>query len=309
MYRLLLFFICLIVSIQSSYSQDAQQPTIMVFPSDNLLKRLDCLKEYDNQGAKVYLRDYQKAFVEDINLKFIISSIQERFSDLGFPLQDMEYNLKQLQTERAIDNSENFDADAKTILLKTARPDIFLDLDYEFRDMGMYNQLIFIINAIDAYTYKSVASAQHPGVETSNNSVVNAMAEQVEMNINNLQSLMQKHFDDLKKNGREITLRVAIENDAISDFRRERCGKYPYHMMIQQWIKANTVNGAHRRDMVSAKELKFTQIRIPLYDENGFPQGASDWAFKLSEKITEECGLIGIDFTQSLGDAFIVISN
>lgn len=295
---------------QNLFSQGAQQPTIMVFPSDNLLKRLNCLEEFTQKGATSYQRNYQKAFVDEIDLKFVITGIQERFADKGFPLQDLEYTLKQLQTQRAQDQVENFDLDMKAQLLNTARPDIFLDLDYEFRKFGMYNKLIFTINAIDAYTTKSIGSAQSDGLETSSNDIVKVMDEQIEKNMNNLQSSMMVHFEDLKTNGREIMLRVKVENEAVSDMRRDRCGeKLPLAMWIQNYIKSNSVNGMHKREIVSAKELKFSQIRIPLYDENGYPQGSSDWSYNLAEKLNLECGILAIDFTTSLGEAFIVLSN
>lgn len=297
-------------SSQNLFCQTTQQPTIMVFPSDNLLKRLNCLEEFTQKGATSYNRRYQKAFVDEIDLKFVITGIQERFADRGFPLQDLEYTIKQLQTQRTQDQVENFDVDMKAQLLNTARPDIFLDLDYEFRKFGMYNKLIFIVNAIDAYTYKSIGSAQSDGVETSSNDLVKVIEEQIEMNMNNLQSLMMEHFQDLKTNGREITLRVKVENEAVNDMRRDKCGeKLPIAMWTQNYVKKNSVNGMHRRDLVSAKEMKFNQIRIPLFDENGYPQAASDWAYKLAEELNLECGILAIDFTTSLGEAFIVLSN
>ena len=260
-------------------------------------------------AATGYDRKYQQAYVEDINLKFIISAIQERFADRGFPLEDMEYALKQLQTERALDNTENFSTDARAQLLNTARPDIYLDLDYEFRDFGLYNKLVFIINAVDAYSNKTIGAAQNPGIETTSNDIVQAMTEQVELNITNLQGLMQSHFDDINTNGREITLRVKILDDAVFDLRREKCGsRLPYTMWIQKWVKSNAVNGSNRRQLATATELKFNQVRIPLYDESGFPQGASEWAFKLSEALFDDCNVIAIDNTQSLGDAFIILS-
>jgi hypothetical protein len=301
------FFVVFVVQVQA---QEAQQPSIMVIPSDNLLLRLGCLTEENQQGKKVYIRDYQKAFVEDDRLKFIISAIDERFAARGFPLEHLEQTLKQLQNETAADATENFDTDAKTRILKVARPDIILDLTYNFTEMGMTNKLTFIMEALDAYTLKSVASAQHAGVQTTSRDVEKLMAEQVENNINNLQDLMGQHFDDLRKNGREITLRIVIENQAVDDFRRDRCGdSLPYAMWVQKWVRANAVNGVQKRSMATAKELRFSSIRIPLFDEEGYPVSASDWSFKLTEALVEDCNIIAIDYTQGLGDAFVVITN
>ena len=38
-------------------------PSVMVIPSDAMLKRMNCLKESDNQGVTSYSRDYAKSFI------------------------------------------------------------------------------------------------------------------------------------------------------------------------------------------------------------------------------------------------------
>ncbi len=103
---------------------EQQKPTIMVIPSDALLNRLECLTQIDNQGSPSYIRDYQKAFIEESDLKFAIAEIQSQFVKAGFPLEDLEQTLKSIQDNNAVDNVDGKQKDAKTLLLNTARPDI-----------------------------------------------------------------------------------------------------------------------------------------------------------------------------------------
>ena len=76
-------------------------PTLMVFPSDALLKRLDCIKELENQGITSYDRNYAKSFIQDSELKFVIASIDEAFTKANYPLENLEQQLKQINNEKA----------------------------------------------------------------------------------------------------------------------------------------------------------------------------------------------------------------
>lgn len=292
------------------FGQEAQQPSIMVMPSDNLLKRLGYLSMKEIQGRQTPIRDYQSALINEADLKFIISGIKESFAARGFPLEDLETTLKNIQTEAAYDIMEDYDFDPKAMILKAARPDIVLDLTYELRNNGMTNQFIFNIEANDAYSHKGISSASDPGIETTSTNVPKLMKEQLEKNMNNLQQLLMQHFQDLREKGREVTLRLKIEKGAISSFKRERCGTgKPYNRWIKDWLNKNTKNGYGKRVINTDKELYYTQIRIPLYDDSGYPISASDWAEKLLDDLEVDCNIIALDNSNGLGEAIIVFIN
>ena len=306
------FFLLTIMSfvVAAVSAQDVQQPSIMVIPSDNLLLRLDCLTEVDNEGLTVYNRDYQRAFVQDASLKFVISAINERFAEVGFPLTSLEQTLKGIQTERAMDNVEGLDFDIKSMVLQTARPDIIIDLNYTYVDKGMTGLVTFNIEAVDAYSFLSIASAVNDGngVETLNKSNLEGiLAEQVENELENFQSLIGIHFEDLRANGRLISLRVKSELGVISDFRRDKCGSKPIGRWIKDWLKRNTANGAPQSKKATKTELKYL-VRIPLYGEDGYAYSASDFVYTLIDALDSECGMFAIDNTQGLGDAFLLFT-
>lgn len=288
-----------------------QKASIMVIPSDNLMKRLGCLQYKEIQGLDYPIRNFQKAFIDHADLKFVISGIKEAFAERGYPLEDLEQTLKSIQNEQSLDNVESFDFDPRTLALKSARPDIILDLTYEMRNNGMTKQLVFNIEVIDAYTLKGISSSTSPGIETTSNNVPALMKEQLELNINNLQDLINLHFQDIAKNGREISLRIVSENQAISDFRRDRlCGNLPLASWIPQWLKENSINGYGKRTLNSAKEIKFNHIRIPLKDKGGYAMSASEWSAHLMDAFFEECSEdhFIVDYSSGLGEAFLIIT-
>ena len=313
MMRFIFILLVLISALIETDAQDvkATQPTIMIFPSDALVKKLGHLKRVEIDGRKRTFQDYEQLFIDESEFRLAVSQIQERFADKGFPLKDLEFSLKKINTQEAFDEVENIELDLKSILLKSAQPDIYLDLDYFYTGSGLSKKLGFNLRAIDAYTLKAVATASNSGSATLNNNLTENLVEQVENNIENLQSLMQKHFSDLRENGREISLRINVEKGApIRDFRRERCSKKPYTRIFQDYIKRNTKKGAHHLDANSAKEVRYDVIRIPLFDAEGYPMGAAEWAYQFSEYLSDTCDVTVIDISSKLGEAHLLfISN
>ncbi|HRP60678.1 MAG TPA: DUF6175 family protein, partial [Vicingus sp.] len=55
----------------------AKKPTIMVVPSDNWCITNGFFLEFDNQGTKVKIPDYKRAFQENSDLNLVISSLND----------------------------------------------------------------------------------------------------------------------------------------------------------------------------------------------------------------------------------------
>lgn len=286
---------------KTSISQDtkALQPSIMIFPSDNLLKTLNCLQVVNNHEETTYIRNYQKAFINDSELGFIISSIQERFVEIGFPLRDLEQTLKDMN---------NPDSDTRSKLLSVAKPDIIIELNYALEKRGIVCELFITLRALDAYTLKTFATAQNPGIESINCNAKDALSKQVEMNIYDFQTLISYHFEDIKKNGREITIEIHVENNAVYDLRIDKCGtNYSYSKWVQDWIRNRSIGNTGKKVQNNQKILEFIDVRIPLFDSKGLPIAASDWAYDLAQAIMDSCNIVAFDNSQGLGRAVIVL--
>ena len=292
------------------YAQGPEQPSIMVIPSDNLMYKLKCIDTISYQGRRIINRDFGKAFLIHSELKFLISAIKETFASRGYPLEDLEQTLKGIQNDASYEIVENYETDNKSMILKTARPDIILDLNYDKDNKGMTSSLALNIEAIDAYTYESIGAATHSGEESAGKTITELFKEQVENNLNNLQEQMNLHFEDLKTNGRKIKLRVRMEEGVDIDFRKDICSaRLSYSRWIAKWLKKNTENGYGKRQMNTATELLYTQIRIPMYDDEGYPIAASDWSELLLDDLMDACSISAFNNSNGLGEALLVIMN
>ena len=287
-------------------------PSIMVIPSDAMLKRMDCIKEFNNQGATSYSRDYSKSFIQDSELKFVIAEIESQFSNKGFPLENMEQTLKMITNSNAMDEMEGIARDLRAELMNTAKPDYIVELDYELKQdpksRNINKTLTYIVKCMDVYTNKSVASVTRANVGKSseNNDVPGLVKEDFVNTITDLSSGITSHFKDLLANGIEITLRLATVNSSIIAL-DDDCGDEEIGEKVITWLKENTVNSTYKMVKNTGTEMFFTNVRIYTQDESGNSYTAYDFAKDLKKGLKKGCGLSVSNKTQSLGDAFIQI--
>jgi hypothetical protein len=295
---------------------DQTNPTLMVFPSDALLKRLECIKEVDNQGITSYERDYNKAFMNDEDLKFVIASVEECFSKIGYPMENLEQQLKQISNDNATDAIEGISKDSRTMLMNTARPDFIIEIDYEYKQDPMSRDpkkiLNYIITALDAYTNKSVASITRADVGKDNKDqdveLSSLIKADINANITDFQKQITQRFSDELANGIEITLRITTDENANLKLTDECLGNVNYNDWINDWLKKNTVRSAFKPVMNTDKELKFTNVRIKPKTESGQRYSAFDFANDLKNDFSKGCGAKAINRTQGIGDAYLVIT-
>ena len=287
-------------------------PTLMVFPSDAMLSRMGLLKEINNQGVSSYERDYQKAFIRNPDIKFAIAAIQEEFAKAGFPLEDMEQQLKQLATNNAMDEMADVARDGRAELLNTVRPDYIIELDYELKNdtksRNLNKALTYSVKALDVYTNKAVASVTKTGVGANRpeNDVTSLIKADFPAALTSLKSQINSHFVNLLANGVEITLRVAVSkssNVKIDD----DCGDQELSERINNWLKDNTARQSFKMSKNTSTEMYFTNVRIAAKTEDGKKYTAFDFAGELNRALKNGCSLKSKNKTQSIGDAAVLI--
>ena len=284
----------------------------MVIPSEALMNRLGYLQQVNNQGVTNYIPDYRRAFVENSDLGHVISKIGELFSDRGFNLIDLDYQLRRIQQEQAEDMAMTSKGGAEIssslydMVLQSTRPDIVLELNYEVKEAGGPMHLFYFdIQAKDAYTYEQIGAASGAGPNTTETVLIKMAIEAVITHIDNLQSQMQQYFDDISAHGRKIFVRVQIFDDAGFDFEDE-LGNDELGEEISVWMKKESLNGSSRITHNTPNEMRFS-LRIPLFDKDGQPMSAYEFAEQLAQFLKTRYGIRTRKATQGLGDARLII--
>lgn len=296
-------------------------PQIMILPSDQVLKNFGCLKNQTVNGRTYQIRDYQKYLMADDRAKRIFSTIQTAFNNEGFPLNDLEQTLKQLNTQEATDMADSFEKDAKTLLLTTAQPDIILEMNYNTtantsnganvlrtkkKEVEISEKNIsYTLNAIDAYTNKVISSITASNIKGE--STTETIQADLREKFKGLMKDVQNYFSDILTRGRDITVRIAVakgSNVKLSDTNVEGDTYADY---IMDYIKSHTVKGAYKMQRNTDNELYFVNCRIRLLNEDGTQYGVYDWARDLAKSLRKNLGVKVTNKSQGLGEVLISI--
>ena len=273
----------LLIILSATVFGQAKKPTIMVMPSDAWCQKNGFMTTYDNQGTQQSVPDYKKALQNDPDLLLVIGKINTLMTDRGFPLKNLESVIKINENQSAQDNvrtSKEGSALAESPLdklKKAARADIIMYLTYTINQTGPKKSVTFNLQGLDAYTGKQVAGAQGTGEPSFSAELPSLLEEAVVAHLDNFNVQLQKHFDDLFANGREITIRVQVwDNGSGTDLEKEYGGK-ELNEIIDEWMSKNTVKGRFSKSESSENYMFFEQVRIPLYNESGKSQDAKDF--------------------------------
>lgn len=293
----------------------AKKPTIMVVPSDNWCLENNFTQTFDNQGTPKVVPDYRAALQKSTDLLLVISKINEMMAERGFPLKNLESCLKTLENQSAEDamlTSKTGAAVAESpidALKKVAKADIWMQLTYKINQFGPKKSLTFILQGLDAYTDKQVASANGTGAQSFTPEVAILLEEAVLSHIDNFNSQLQMHFDDLFANGREVTVRIKVWDDAGIDL-EEEFGDKELGQIIEDWMADNTVNGRYNTTDATENMMYFEQVRIPLQvEEDGKVRqvDARRWLGNLRKYLKSNFEIESKLMTQGLGQAQLVI--
>lgn len=285
------------------------KPEIMIIPGDQTLKRFHAI-ESGNGGVT---RDFQKYLLADRDARSVFSIIQGEFQNQNFPLNDLEQTLKQLDTRGATDIADGLAKDSKTILMETAQPDIILELDYGTKgddnvlrhSNGHDTRAAFTLNAIDAYTNKVVATVTTPPVEGESKAEI--VKKELVKRLPDFMEDIQEYFSDLLTRGREVTVRVNVDegsNISLADVSAEGD---TYSDYIVDYIKKHTVKGAYKLQSNTDNALVFTGVRIKLLNSDGTQYGVYDWTRDLARAMRKDLGVKVQNRAQGLGEVVLTL--
>ncbi|MBR1667148.1 MAG: hypothetical protein IJ693_02590 [Bacteroidaceae bacterium] len=292
------------------------RPQIMVIPGDQTLQNFRMLRTERANGRDYTIRDYKGYLLKDDRAKRIISAIQDDFNAQNYPLNDFEQTLKQLDTQEATDMADGMEKDAKTMLLTVAQPDIILELNYDTsRDKisltsHNYNQtgeknISYTLSAIDAYTNKVISTITASNIKGE--STTETIQEDIHKNMPKLQADIEKYFSDILTRGREITVRVAVEQGCNVNLQDESITGDTYADWAVDYVKTHTIKGAYKMQRNTDNELYFVNCRIALVNEDGTQYGVYDWARDFTKSMRQNLGVKASNKAQGLGEVLITI--
>ncbi len=256
-----LFFCCVLTSNAQTKVEEKQnnQPTIMVIP-------------FTSEG--INLRD---AFENNSLVRVGITKVKEAFDQRGVNTIDLRAKIKQAENSLALQSDQK--SSIKDEVINNSGADIYVEVECKPNYSSSGNSVTLIMTAYDTFSAESFANkvANSPKFYTTNfDKLVEKLAE---TEVPNLLNTIQQKFDDIRQNGRTITVRVGILegsklkmskeidkdgnllSDAIEDFIQEKSFKNKYH-----------VQGS------TDAQINFDIVKVPLKDTEGNPFRISRFA-------------------------------
>ena len=184
-----------------------KKPTIMILPSDHWCDMRYFMTTYDNQGTKVKIPDYQKAFIEDTEIGPVISKIGQVLTDMGYSLKDAEQEIKSINTKTAEDNVTMSKTTGASLMESTLdmlkrriKCDILIQISWDMSRSSSGHSTTFTLEAFDSYTNKRIATST--GTTLGTGGVAELLASAVKQNAKSFGKQMDKWYADQRKNGR-----------------------------------------------------------------------------------------------------------
>lgn len=134
-----------------SLSAQAKKPTLMVIPSDMWCNTNGYMTAYDNQGSEILVPDYQRAIQSDVNLLPVIAKINDLMADRGFPLKNLESEIKSIRQNNAEMSMLQSKSGAEIVqnpideLRQHAKADIIIQLSWTVNQTGPKKSITYTL--------------------------------------------------------------------------------------------------------------------------------------------------------------------
>ncbi|WP_306552091.1 DUF6175 family protein [Daejeonella sp.] len=291
-----------------------KKPTLMILPSDNWCEQRYFMTEFDNQGTKQKVPNYKQAFQEDTEIGQVISKIGGLMIDRGFPLKDVEQELKAIESRTAESNMTSSTTSGSSIsespldkLKNKTKADILIQIWWKVNKTEQGKSVSFILEAFDAYTSKRIASSTGNGTPNNTDIIPVLLQNAILANIDPFAAQLQSHFDDMFNNGREILLTVKKWESWDKNLETEINGdEIKNH--IYDWVEKNAVKGRFNESNSTENRIDYEQVRIPLFDERNRALDARQFAINLQKYLKAAPFNFEVKLmTRGLGEAILVL--
>ena len=319
MKRLFSIFIFSLVSL--TLIGQARKPTIMVVPSDQYCISRGYKMEFESMGAKQTLPDYKAAMQNDADLRMVITKMGQIMADRGFPLKDLEMELRNLEREAAesamlmSSSSGSEMAESPIDMLKrTAKADIIMDLSFDVKRQGPQRYITFNLRGLDAYTSKQISGAAGAGAPSTAASPELLLEEAVLSHMDGFNAGLQRHFDDMFANGREVKVMVrrwASWMDNLESYYTYDGEELELLEHIENWFFDNTVQKRFSLSDASENMMRLEQVRIPMFsvDNRGRERAVDTRSFLsgLSRHLRDNFQIDSKIYLRGLGEAWLIV--
>lgn len=277
---LLLLSVLSVISVMAG----PRKPKLMCVPSRNWCLQNGYMENYtDQSGRTINIPNYQKAFDENPDVSMVIAAIEDFFLQEGYQVSNLAQTLKKIQNRSTRDNMTTAGGGLSSSpideLNKTAKQDITVEVFFTVKKQGPYNYIEFNVGAFDSYTSSPVSQGNiGRGTAAPSYDIVNQLEEAVLSFKDKFIGDMDRYFDRLFANGRQIVIRCTKAENSTVDFETEFGGE-ELSTLIENWVSDNAFKGNYSIQDKTENEVLFDYVNIPMVTPGDVPKAVSADSF------------------------------
>ncbi len=231
-------------------AQNVSQPTIMVIP-------------YTTQSVSL-----RQAIENNDGVRVALAFVKESFDKRGKNTIDIRAKLKQTNNNEVLSEGQIKDVKDEVIALSGA--DIYVEVEVKKNYSQDGNSATVILSAFDAYSGESYANkvATSPKFFTSNFDKL--IEKAVEFELDNFLQTLQQKFDDIRTNGRTLSLTFGVLDGAKINLNEEiNNSDELLSEVIETWMRDNAFKNNYHLQGTTNSKMIFDLVKIPVLDEKG----------------------------------------
>lgn len=287
--RWMLVWVVLVLG-RSVAAQD--KPTIMVMPSEKLMKERQFCRVVQIDGQPADDCDLQRFLTTDNDFASIVTNVQIAFQDRGFPIANLLETMKGLAEERQLQmtSTRAIAQTGQDMLLSAAKPDIAIYVETRTTEEMGEKRVQVVLDARDVYTATSVASADRTSQpsprftspELAKAVIVGMMPE--------FESRLLDHFRRLASSGRQIRLRFnVLESAELEDGVNSDVTVGDEEIVLRAYIsklvRGKALNGQVQPGRSGPSFVNFNSVNI------AFGQDPEEFLSDVSQQFRRDTGL------------------
>lgn len=296
----------------STQAAVAAPPTMMLVPDKTWCIEKGYVNETMRNGKKIVREDYDRALV-DKDFSNVSLAIKQVFAERGYPIIDSSSQQESDDEDEMFDEAfegaqtgAGVQTNSFDEILKRNKPDIIIKLGWNENVAGSYCSCDLRIEAVDAYSNKSVAPLSGSTGQFRRPFLGNELKQAAKNNMDGFLTTLQSYFDDVQQNGREMRLILRIVDNGSGLNMNSEFGGEELADIIYNWVNDNSQNHQFTRRSSGRDQANYTQIRVPMKDSTGKPQDAQTWAKGLQKKL-QSLGIPTENRPQGLGTARLML--
>lgn len=157
------------------------------------------------------------------------------------------------------------------------------------------------------HTYTNKVFATKSADNIDGETFAQAFKSSLSGNMDGINKDLRKYFSETLTKGREISLRITVENGSNVNLQDESIEGDTYADWIEDYLDTHAVKGSFKLKTNTRNELSFT-VRIPTLNEDGTQYSGYQWGRELAKAMRKQLGVKVSNRTQGLANIHLVIT-